>query len=34
MGVDAIYKIKDDGIPYKELNQDLADKISKNQSKG
>lgn len=34
MGIDAIYKNIDDGIPYRELNPDLAKTISENHSKG
>lgn len=34
MGVDAIYKQIDDGIPYKELDKSLEQEISENQAKG
>lgn len=34
MGVDAIYKQIDDGIPYKELNPKLALEIEENRLRG
>lgn len=34
MGFDGIYKKQDDGIPYRELDPNLAKKILENKSKG
>ena len=34
MGLDGIYKKQDDGIPYRELDAELAKKILENKSKG
>ena len=34
MGVDAIYKQIDDGIPYRQLDLKLAEEISQNKAKG
>lgn len=34
MGFDGIYKKQDDGIPYRELDANLAKKILENKSKG
>lgn len=34
MGVDAIYKDQDDGIPYRNLNKDLEKKIAEDKAKG
>lgn len=34
MGIDAIYKHKDDGIPYRELNPGLAKQIIEDQARG
>lgn len=34
MGMDGIYKRQDDGIPYRELDKDLANKILEDKKKG
>lgn len=34
MGVDAIYKHQDDGIPYKQLNKELEQQIANDKSNG